>query len=132
MEVFTYSLISTYVLLLCSKHARLLVASSSMSALLHTYLVGLEALDVFLSESTCTAFLYVRSDNTGSDVCASSECPGETAFAQARLCSPCSHNKLVKSFVLLVGMCFKYFLRFCAQRRNNFVPEEAAFGSISK
>ena len=45
--------------------------------------------------------------NTGSDVCASSECPGETAFAQARLSSRCSHNKLVKSFVLLVGMCFK-------------------------
>ena len=45
--------------------------------------------------------------NTGSDVCASSECPGETAFAQARLSSRCSHNKLCKSFVLLVGMCFK-------------------------
>ena len=44
--------------------------------------------------------------NTGSDVCASSEYPGEAAFAQARLSSRCSHNKLVKSFAL-VGMCFK-------------------------
>ena len=44
---------------------------------------------------------------TGTDVCTSSECPGETAFAQARLSCRCSHNKLVKSFVLLVGMCFK-------------------------
>ena len=31
-----------------------------------------------LPPSTCTAFLYVRSDNDGSDVCASRECPGET------------------------------------------------------
>ena len=86
-----------------------LVASSNMRALLHAYLMGLEALDVFLSESTCTAFLYVRSGrhNTGFDVCASSECPGETAFAQARLSCRCWHNKLVKSFDLLVGMCFK-------------------------
>ena len=33
--------------------------------------------------------------NTGSDVCASSECPSETAFAQARLSCRCSHNKVV-------------------------------------
>ena len=33
--------------------------------------------------------------NTGSDVCASSKCPGETAFTQARLSCRCSHNKVV-------------------------------------
>ena len=46
-----------------------LVASSSMRVLLLAYLVGLEALDVFLSESTCTAFLYVRSDATLDPMC---------------------------------------------------------------
>ena len=45
------------------------VVSSSMRALLHAYLVGLEALAVFLSESTCTAFLYVRSDTTLDPMC---------------------------------------------------------------
>ena len=47
-----------------------LVASSSMRALLHDNLVGLEALDVFfLSESTCTAFRYVRSDTALDPMC---------------------------------------------------------------
>ena len=44
---------------------------------------------------------------TGSDVCASSDGPGETAFAQSCLSFRCSHNKLVKSFFLLVVMRFK-------------------------
>ena len=46
-----------------------LVASSSMCALLHAYQVGLEALDVFLSKSTCTAFLYVHSDTPLDPMC---------------------------------------------------------------
>ena len=43
-----------------------LVACSTMRALLHAYLVGLEPLGLVLSEPpfTCTAFLYVRSDTT--------------------------------------------------------------------
>ena len=44
-----------------------LVACGNMRALLHAYLVGLEALH--LSPSTCTAFLYVRSDTTMDPMC---------------------------------------------------------------
>ena len=59
-----------------------LVACSSMRALLHAYLVGLEDLDLFLSEppSTCTAFLYVRSDATMDPMCV------RAANALVRLC----------------------------------------------
>ena len=47
-------------------------------------------------------------------------------IAQALLSCRCK-------FGLLVGMCFKYFLRLPAQRRSDFVPEkEANFSSISK
>ena len=48
-----------------------LVACSNMRALLHAYHVGLEDLDLFLSEppSTCTTFLYVRSDTTMDPMC---------------------------------------------------------------
>ena len=59
-----------------------LVACSNMRALLHAYLVGMEALDLFLSEhpSTCTAFLYVRSDTTMDPMCV------RAANALVRLC----------------------------------------------
>ena len=52
-----------------------LVACSNMRALLHAYLVGLEALDLFISEppSTCTVFLYVRSDTTMDAMCVRGE-----------------------------------------------------------
>ena len=55
-----------------------LVACSSMRA----YLVGPEALDLFLSEppSTCPAFLYVRSETTMDSRCV------QTANALVRLC----------------------------------------------
>ena len=59
-----------------------LVECSNMRALLHAYLVGLEALDLFLSEppSTCIAFLYVRSDTTMDLMCV------REANALVRLC----------------------------------------------
>ena len=53
MEVFTVRfrhlshMLSPYVQLSSGIHARLLVACSNMRALLHAYLVGLEALDLF-------------------------------------------------------------------------------------
>ena len=59
-----------------------LVACSNMRALVHAYLVGLEPLDLFLSEppSTCIAFLYVRSDTTTDPMCV------RAANALVRLC----------------------------------------------
>ena len=51
--------------------------------------------------------------NIGSDVCASSKCPGETV-----------HLPRLVSCVLLVGMCFKKFLRF--------VPEVEAISCLTK
>ena len=58
-------MLSHYVQLSSGIHHVSLVACSNMRALLHAYLVGLEALDLFFSEPpfTCTAFLYVRSDH---------------------------------------------------------------------
>ena len=55
MEVFTYSLISAYA------HVYL-AACSNMRALLHVYMMGLEALGLLSAEppSTCTAFLCVQ------------------------------------------------------------------------
>ena len=42
-------MLNHYVQISRSIHARLLVACSSMRALLHAYLVGLEALDLFIA-----------------------------------------------------------------------------------
>ena len=66
-----------YLQLSSSIHARLFG-----SMLLHAYLVGLEALDLFFSEppSTCTAFLYVRSDTAMDPICV------RAANALVRLC----------------------------------------------
>ena len=59
-----------------------LIACSNMRVLLHAYLVGLEALDLFFSEppSACTPFLYVRSDTTMDAICV------RAANALVRLC----------------------------------------------
>ena len=50
--------------------------------------------------------------NNGCDVCASSECPGETVHLP-RLIGVVDVG-IADSFVLLVGMCFKKFMRFRA------------------
>ena len=68
-----------------------LVACSNMCALLHAYLVGLEALDLFLSEppSTCPAFLYVHSDTTMDQMCV------RAANALVRLCIRSGSSELL-------------------------------------
>ena len=69
-------MLTHYVQLSSSIQARLF---GSMRALLYAYLVGLEALDLFLSEPPLHAqSLCALGHNNGSDVCSSSKCPGET------------------------------------------------------
>ena len=65
--------------------------------------------------------------NTGSDVCASSECPGETAFAQALLSCRCSHSKVV---CLIRWHVFQIVFAILCPKKSDFVPEEANFSSI--
>ena len=58
-----------------------LVACNNMHTLLHAYLVGLEALDLFFCLSRTNMHglsLCALGHNSGSDVCSSSECPSET------------------------------------------------------
>ena len=58
--------------------------------------------------STLCALGHNNGSNNGSEVCASSEYPDETAFAQARLSCRCSHNILVSLISWhVVGMCFR-------------------------
>ena len=67
-----------------------LAACSNMHALLHVYLMGLEALGLFSAEppSTCTAFLNVRSDTTMNQMCV------RAANALVRLCICRDSSKL--------------------------------------
>ena len=92
-----------------------LVACSNMRALLHAYLFGLEALDLFFVRASVYMHrlsLCALRHNNGSDVCASSKCPGETVHLP-RLVGVVD-VRITDSFVLLFGMCFKKFLRFRA------------------
>ena len=62
--------------------------------------------------------------NTGSDVCASSECPGETAFAQACLSCQCLHNKLV---YLISWHVLQIALAILCQKKPIFARYQSIF-----
>ena len=102
-----------------------LVACSNMRALLHAYLVGLEALDLFFVWASVYMHrlsLCALRHNNGSDVRASSECPGETVHLPRLVWVV--DVRITDSFVLLVGMCFK---KIC-----DFVPEVEAISCLKK
>ena len=109
-------MLSHYVQLSSSMHARLLVAYSSM----HAYLVGLEALDLISVWASRLSSLCAHGHNNGSEVCLSSD----VLVRLPRLVWVVD-VRITDSFVLSVH-AFQIF--FC-----DFMPEEDAdFSSISK
>ena len=63
------------------RHVYFVACNRMRSALPHAYLVGLEALDLFFCLSRHNMHglsLCALGHNSGSDVCSSNECPGET------------------------------------------------------
>ena len=116
-----------------------LEACSNMHALLHAYLVGMEALDLFFVWasvymhllSLCALRHNNGSDmcasselrhNNGSDVCASRECPGETVHLPRLVWVV--DVRITDSFVLFVACVSK---SFC-----DFVPEVEAISCLKK
>ena len=102
-----------------------LEACSNMRALLHAYLVGMEALDLFFVWASVYMHrlsLCALRHNNGSDVCASSECPGETVHLPRLVWVV--DVRITDSFVLLVACVSKSFSRF--------VPEVEAISCLKK
>ena len=97
-----------------------------MRALLHAYLVGLEAFNrSILSEppSTCTALLYVRSDTTMDPMCV------RAAKALVRLCI-CPGSSELSMFAQQTRLTYE--LACVSKSFCDFVPEVEAISCLKK